>query len=473
MKKAITWIIVLAIIAGGIGGFLWFRNRQAQALNAAQAVIRTTQVERGDLTITVPASGNVVVTQRTDLSFDIPGNVVAVNVTVSDRVKAGQVLARLDTEDLERTVQQAQIALDQAKVNLAMLNEPVSENDVKLAELAIQSAQQSLEVARISKTSAAAQASQSIRLAQEAKDKTEEAYQNYLEFLDKYGLPTAYASGITVAYLEAEGNVGITQVKAEYQIQQAQSQWTSAYQAYQQAEQNLKTLQEGAETDQIRQIELQIEQARLNLEQAKERLDNTIIIAPFDGIVAAVNIQKGIPAPTGLPAITLLDDSGFFINVTVDEIDIGKVADDQTVSVTLDAYPKISIEGIVDSVAAVPSNVGGIVAYLVRVRVTDTAGADVRDGMTVSTLIHTDTINDVLIIPNWAIRTDQETGQTYVYRIVSGVPVRTTVTVGERNDMQTVVVSDLEAGATVALVAEETSLFDFERPSGPPPMMRR
>ena len=180
MKKAITWIIVLAIIAGGIGGFLWFRNRQAQALNAAQAVIRTTQVERGDLTITVPASGNVVVTQRTDLSFDIPGNVVAVNVAVSDRVKAGQVLARLDTEDLERTVQQAQIALDQAKINLAMLNEPVSEDDVKLAELAIQSAQQSLEVARISKTSAAAQASQSIRLAQEAKDKTEEAYQNYL-----------------------------------------------------------------------------------------------------------------------------------------------------------------------------------------------------------------------------------------------------------------------------------------------------
>lgn len=473
MKKAITWIIVLAVIAGGVGGFLWFRNRQNQAQNAGLEVIRTVQIDRGDLTINVPASGNVVVAQRTELSFDMPGTVISVNVAVSDRVKAGQVLARLDTENLERAVQQAQIALDQAKINLDMLNEPIREEDVKLAELAIQSALQSLKVARISKTSAEAQGSQSIRFAQEAKDKTEEAYQNYLEFLDKYGLPTAYASGITVAYLEAEGNVGITQVKAEQQIQQAQNQWMSAYQAYQQAEQNLKKLQEGADTDQIRQIELQIEQAQLNLEQAEERLENTVITAPADGVVAAVSIQEGIPAATGLPAITLLDDSAFFVDVTVDEIDIGKVAVDQSVNITLDAYPETPIEGVVESIAAVPSNVGGIIAYRVRVKVADTTGVDIRDGMTASVLIHTDTISDVLIIPNWAIRTDQKTNETYVYRIENAIPVRTTVTIAERNDMQTVVVSGLEAGATVALVAEETSLFDFSGQAGPPPGMMR
>lgn len=472
MKKTITWILVLAIIAGGVGGFLWFRSRRLQAQNVAQEIIRTTQISRGDLIITVPASGNVVATQRNSLSFDLPGTVAAVNVAVSDRVTAGQVLARLETEDLERTVQQAQIALDQAKINLAILKEPPEEGDVKLAELAIQSALQSLKVARISKTSAEAQGSQSIRLAQDAKDKTEEAYQNYLDFLDKYGLPMAYASGVTVAYLEAEGNVGITQVKAEYQIQQAQSQWMSANQAYEQAQKSLKTLQEGPDADQIRQVELQIEQAQISLDQAKERLDGTVITAPFDGVIAAVNIQEGVPAPTGLPAITLLDDSAFFVEVTVDEIDIGKVALDQSVDITLDAYPETTIAGIVKRIAAVPSNVGGIIAYQVRIEVTDTVGVDVRDGMTASVLIHTNAINDALIIPNWAIRTDQKTNETYVYRMDNGVPVRTTVTIGERNDTQTVVVSGLEAGATVALVAEESNLFNF---NGPPrrPGMRR
>ena len=479
MKKAITWIIILAIIAGAVGGFLWLRNRRAQAQTAALEVIRTAQISQDNLTITVPASGNIAVTQRTDLSFDIPGTVASIDVAVSDRVKTGQELARLDTEDLKHTVKQAQIALDQAKISLALLTETADAEDLDLAELAIQSALQSLEVARISKTFAEVQGSQSIRLAQEAADKTEEAYQNYLDFLDQYGLPTAYAAGINAAYMEAEGNAGITQVKAEYQIQQAQSQWLAAYQGLQQAEQSLDRLQEGPDEDQVRQVELQIEQAQLNLEQAKESLENISIIAPFDGVVAAVNIQEGQYASTGRTAITLLDDTEFLVDVTVDEIDIGKVAEGQDVQITVDAYPDTTIEGVVESIAAVPSNVGGIIAYLVRIQILDTVGTDasgtvrvdVRDGMTASVFIHTDTIDDVLLVPNWAIRTDQKTSETYVYQMQNDTPIRTTVTLGARNDTQTIVISGLEAGATVALVAEETSLFDFE--GGPPPGMRR
>ena len=328
---------------------------------------------------------------------------------MSDRVKAGQELARLDTEDLEDAVQQAQIALDQAKINLAMLNEPVGEENVELAELAIQSALQSLEVARISKTSAEVQGSQSIRLAREAADKTEEAYEGYLDFLDQYGFPTAYAAGINAAYMEAEGNAGITQVKAEYQIQQAQSQWLAAYQGLQQAEQSLSTdCKRGRTRIRCARSNCKSSKHRLNLEQAEERLDDIFIAAPFDGVVAAVNIQKGQYASTGRSAITLLDDSEFFVDVTVDEIDIGKVANGQGVQIAVDAYPDTTIEGVVERIASVPSNVGGIIAYLVRIQIADTAGVDVRDGMTASVFIHTDTISDVLLIPNWAIRTDQQ-----------------------------------------------------------------
>lgn len=469
MKKIITWIIILALIAAGVGGALWWRNRQAQAQSAANDVLRTGRVERGQLVITVPASGNVTVNQKANLSFKLAGNVVAVHAAVSDHVKAGQELARLDTANLERTIRQAEIALEQARVNLAQLQKPVGEEDIRLAELAIQNAAQSLEVARVSKEAAEAQANLSIRLAQEMADKTEEAYENIIERLDQYGQPRAYAAGATVAYLEADGNVGITRLKSEYQLQQIRSQWAAAYQAYQQAQQNLKKLQAGPDADRIRQVELQIEQAQLTLTQAQESLTNTVLIAPFDGVIAAVNIQAGAPTPTNLPAVTLLDDSQLYIEVNVDEIDIGKIAVGQPVSISLDADPQAALAGTVERIAATSSNVGGVIAYRLRVLLTDTGGALILDGMTVSVLIQTNVITDVLIAPNWAIRTDQASSETYVYRIENGVPVRTPVTTGERSDTHTIITSGLAEGDTVALVTETRSLLDMQ---GPPSMGR-
>ncbi|MFN2284278.1 MAG: efflux RND transporter periplasmic adaptor subunit [Anaerolineae bacterium] len=469
MKKLFTWIIILAVIAAGIGGALWWRNRQTQSQSATADILRTGKVTRGELSITVPASGNIAVNEKANLSFKLPGDVTYVSVELSDRVTAGQELAQLDTTGLERAVRQAEISLEQARVNLASLQKPASEEDIHLAELAIQNAAQSLEVARISKEAAEAQGSLSIRTAQDMADKMEDAYEGTIDRLDQMGLPLSYGAGVTAAYMEAEGNVGITQVKAEYQIQQIQSQWLSAYQSYRQAQQNLEDLQTGPDADNIRQTELQIEQAQLSLDQAKERLTNTTLIAPFDGIVAAVNIQVGVAAPTGLPAITLLDTSELYIEVNVDEIDIGKVAVGQPVSITLDAYPETTLRGTVERIAATPTNASGIITYQVRVKLAGTDDLLVLDGMTVSVLIQTDVVSDVLLVPNWAVRTDQESGETYVYRIVDGVPVRTPIVTGERSDTHTIITSGLSEGATVALVAETRSLLDMQ---GPPSMGR-
>lgn len=469
MKKVITWIIILAVIAAGVWGALWFREQRAQSQSVTGDVLRTGQVTRGELVITVPASGNVAVNRKVNLSFKLPGNVTSVSVAVGDHVKAGQELARLDTANLERAVRQAEIALEQARLNLTTLQKPAGEEDIRLAELAIQNAAQSLEVARISKEAAEAQASLSIRSAQDVADKVEEAYEGAIDRLDQMGLPLSYAAGVTAAYMEAEGNVGITQVKSEYQLQQIRSQWLSAYQSYRQAQQNLEKLQVGPDADRIRQVELQIEQAQLNLEQTEESLANANLTAPFDGVVATVNIQAGAAAPTGLPAVTLLDISELYIEANVDEIDIGKIAVGQPVSVTLDAHPQATLPGTVERISATPTNVSGIIAYKLRVKLANTGGLLVLEGMTVSVLVQTDIISDVLLVPNWAVRTDQTSSETYAYRIVDGVPVRTPVTIGERSDTHTVIVSGLTENATVALVTETRSLFDMQ---GPPSMGR-
>ena len=138
-------------------------------------------------------------------------------------------------------------------------------------------------------------------------------------------------------------------------------------------------------------------------------------------------------------------------------------------SVTLDAYPDSVISGVVERIAATSTNVGGVISYQVRVKLDDTGDLLVLEGMTVSVLIQTDIIDDMLLVPIWAVRTDQTSGETYVYRIEAGIPVRTPITIGEYSDTHAVVVSGLTEGDTVALVTETRSLLDMQ---GPPSMGR-
>ncbi|MGC9394734.1 MAG: hypothetical protein ACP5J4_07755, partial [Anaerolineae bacterium] len=99
----------------------------------------------------------------------------------------------------------------------------------------------------------------------------------------------------------------------------------------------------------------------------------------------------------------------------------------------------------------------------------DEKGEAIRDGMTASVVIHTDTVEDVLLVPNWAVRSDQSTGETVLYCYVlrsDGVPERRTITRGRYDETSTEILSGLEAGETVALVTEERDLLDLI-PGGP------
>ncbi len=464
MKRVITWIVILALIGGGIAAYLWWREEQATA-QQSNDILRTEQVTRGDLSITVVASGNVAVNNKLDLRFDSSGVVDHVYVQVNQRVQAGEVLAQLATTDLERAVQQAAIALEQATLNRDILTKPIAAEDVELARLSVQSAAQALEVARIGKQTAQVDANAMIVQAQRAR---EQAYNDY---------SNQQSEEAHKRFQTAEEQEYIAQKNAEVTQEQAQAQWLSAYSRYQQAVENLRKLEEGPDEQQIRQAELQIEQAQLNLEQAQARLDEARLTAPFAGLVVAVNVQEGVLASPGATAFTLVDDSQFYVDVTVDEIDIGKITIGQTADVTLDAYPTSVISGSVESIAPGALNLGGIISYRLRVKLSptsvpsgegDVGEVTIRDGMTASIVIYTDLAEDVLLAPNWAVRSDQSTGETVLYCYVvgsDGVPERRTITRGRYNETYTEILSGLQEGDTVASVIEERDLLDLI-PSG-------
>jgi HlyD family secretion protein len=213
--------------------------------------------------------------------------------------------------------------------------------------------------------------------------------------------------------------------------------------------------------DEIAIMEAQIASAKTNLALAQLRLEKSLIVAPIDGTVANVLINAGEQASPGAPAITLVNEGAFHINVNVDEIDIDRVALGQAVEVTLDALPDTAVTGTIAEIAPTSASAGGVVTYLVTINIMDDEGIALRPGMSANASIVVEEIDEALIVPNWAIRLDRDTGNAYVIqKMADGTVEETVVETGLRNEQFSEVLSGLQAG-DVVVVTNEREAFSF------------
>ncbi len=161
---------------------------------------------------------------------------------------------------------------------------------------------------------------------------------------------------------------------------------------------------------------------------------------------------------------TILDDSEV-VDTTVDEIDIGSIVVGQRASIVADAYPEVTLTGVVKSIAPSAISIGGLVTYGVRIELTTLVRASL-DGMAVTAQIITDTYEDLVLV--WAVRRDQTTGETYSLRMDGASVTRVPVQIGRSNESYAEVLDGLAADDTVALVATERDLFSFAGQAEPP-----
>ena len=209
-------------------------------------------------------------------------------------------------------------------------------------------------------------------------------------------------------------------------------------------------------------LEAQVASARTNLELAQLRLRQGQIIAPIDGRVASVLVREGEQAAPGAPAITILDEAAYHITVNVDEIDIDRVDVGQPVSITLDALPDTPVEGIVSEIAPTSTATSGVVTYLVTINIDNDTAFDLRPGMSASAAITVDELDGVLVVPNWAVRLNRETGEAFVLiRRADGTIEEVVVETGLRNEQFSEVLSGLSAGDVVVLTNEREGLGGF------------
>lgn len=112
-RRARVAVIALALLLM-VGLAIWYST----ARNGAAVQYRTAKVTRGDLTVSVTATGTVQPVNQVDVGTEISGTVRTVEVDYNDRVKIGQVLARIDTEKLQAQVLQSQSTLESAQAKL-------------------------------------------------------------------------------------------------------------------------------------------------------------------------------------------------------------------------------------------------------------------------------------------------------------------------------------------------------------------
>lgn len=514
MRRTIVIIVVILILLGA--GFLLLRQRQQAAQEPAFEILREETVENGRITATVNATGSIEPEALVSLTFRGTGTIQQVNAVRGQTVQMGDVLATLDTEELQLTVQQAEDAVRIQELTLQQrLNNQISAATLASAQADIDAAQAQLEVAEANLASAEAAvlqaqaqkaqllagptageiaAAEAQVAAASAQQKTAQITYDRLIECVSVELPTGEDKEICPGLGDPEeqarfnlANANSSLAAAEKQlvdlqagaraadIQAANAAIASAQAGVQAAQGNVAVaeanlaraqaafdrMQEPPTDDEIAILEAQIASAKTNLSLAQLRLEQSMIIAPMAGTIANVLINSGEQASPGAPAITLVNEDAFHIDVNVDEIDIDQIALGQKVDVTLDALQDRIVKGSIAEIAPTSASAGGVVTYLVTINIEAGEGLTLRPGMSANASIVVEEVDDVLIVPNWAVRLDRETGNAFVNRKMSNDAIEEVVIeTGLRNEQFSEVVSGLKSG-DIVVVTSEREAFSF------------
>ncbi len=338
------WIALAAIVVlAGAAYYGWNERAGRQAA----PVYRGAQVVRGPISASVSASGTLNPVVVVPVGSQVSGQVKEVLVDFNAEVRKGQLIARIDPETFEYRVRQSQA-------------------DVEAARAQVLTAQANVSAARAAVSRAL------VNLSEAERDVARK------QFLVDRG----FISPAEIDRAKSSVNANVEDHKAaRAQLEVTQAQTRSAESI-------------------VKQREAQLAQARIDLER-------TAIRAPDDGIVIKKSVEPGQTVAASLQAPELFiiarNLRDMQVDTSVDEAEIGKIRAGQRGSFTVDSFPGRSFSGEVVQVRKAAQTVQNVVTYTV---VVSAANADLSlvPGMTANVRIVTDQRDNVLKVPNAALR---------------------------------------------------------------------
>lgn len=256
---------------------------------------------RGGDSDAITASGTVEATEA-DLGFQSGGRVDEVLVKEGDVVQQGDVLARLDRSELLARRQAANAQLAAARALLNELQNGARPQEERQAQSAVTAARRRMDEANA-----------------------------------------------TLARTRRLYDGGAVSKEA---LDQAQTAYTVAKAQADQASDQLSLVNTGPRTERIEAQRALVQQAQAAVEQVQATLDNTVVVAPFSGVVTVRHREPGESVAPGLPVITLMNPNDRWVRIYVREDQIGRTHLQQAATITTDSHPGKKYQGRVTFIAS-------------------------------------------------------------------------------------------------------------------------
>ena len=196
----------------------------------------------------------------------------------------------------------------------------------------------------------------------------------------------------------------------------------------------------------LRHAEENLKLCEISLEDAKNDLEDTKLIAPFDGIVNRVDVREGDRLDLAKTVMVLVDPGELEVEAVVDEMDALKVKAGQKAVITLDAIPGRRFKGKITSVETMGGIEAGVVTYEVKIEVED-PGMDLKDNLTAFVEIIIDEGREALWVPSEAI--ERAEGGPVVSVVVNGEVQKQRVLLGETSEGMTEILSGVLEGEEI------------------------
>ena len=367
MKKILILVILSAAIV--TGGYFW--SHKSANVKKETPQWSTVQVKKGSIRDAVSCNGQVVSNLDVEIKCKASGEIVKLPFDISDQVNKGDLLVELDPVDEQRKVNQAKISLasSQARLMQRKVNLQIAQKDLIIARKSAEAALKSAEAC--------------------AKDARAKAERMRKLFEKKLTSQEEKDTGETTA-IQAEVDLENAQIQMEHLANKAR-------------ELEIKR-------QDVRLAKAQMKMDKINLSLAEQRLKDTRVFSPIDGVVSERNVQSGQIISSGINNVgggtrvmVLSDLSRLFILASVDESYIGKVELEQKVIITADAFPGKRFFGKIDRIATKGINVSNVVTFEVKIEVRERNRSLLKPEMTANVEIIVAEKEEVLMVLSEAV----------------------------------------------------------------------
>lgn len=364
-------------------------------------------------------SGTTKVKDKISVTTEMSGVIEKMYVNLGDKVTAGQTLLELKGTDTENSIKSAEAALNSAKAAYEDSN------------LTVENAQNQLD--------------SSLNNAKIAYDKAQAGYEEVQrQFSNTEQL---YQSGAIAEndYKQAKANLDQTKLG----VDQAKAALDAAQKAY----------DTGVSSRQ--QAKAAIEQAQVSYDNALSAKSKLVLVSPVDGIITSKTYNVDEMASPSQPAFTISSLNTLQVDISVTQADIDKFKVDEKVNVIIDGE---TVEGTVRYVPEITDSKSSL--YVVEILI-DNSNGEFNAGMSAEVEVVTEQENNALTVPKKAVF--DEDGQSFVYIVGDdNRAVKTEIGTGIETDSEVEITSGVNADDTIvigglSLIKDNTKLFPVEK----------